>query len=462
MKKLLFLITLIFISNSSPAQTKQVRDSLNNVIKTSKQDTAIVIALCRLTFLTPTNEIKFSLVNKAIALARKIKFEKGEAFCYSALGNHFNFIISDYPQSLKFHLKALKIREKLNDVPGIVRSLGAVGTVYAALQNNEAALAYYFKAEEVLKQINIPLEKAVIYRRIGEIYLSQNKLDSALIYFNRSYENVNAKASKFELSHTLVDLGNVHTALGNTELAFLYYRTSIAMAIESNRPTAKPGGYLGLSKLFLKTNNKDSAIYYAKQSLTTLRPGGYSALEIEPARLLAQLYKNRDDKEAVRYYEMAWEAQDSVFSGSNTAQIQSLSFSEQERQRELNESKFKEAEDRKHNLQFAAIAIGLITFIILFFALSRSIIVKTKFIEFFGVLLLLAVFEFINLFIHPYLDKATNHSPVLMLLVLIIIGAGLVPLHHKLEKWMTHVMVEKNKRIRLEAAKKTIASLEPE
>ena len=75
---------------------------------------------------------------------------------------------------------------------------------------------------------------------------------------------------------------------------------------------------------------------------------------------------------------------------------------------------------------------------------------------------LLAVFEFINLFIHPYLAHVTNDSPVLMLGVLIAIGALLIPLHHKLEKWITKIMVEKNKKIRLDATKKTIASLEGE
>jgi hypothetical protein len=47
-----------------------------------------------------------------------------------------------------------------------------------------------------------------------------------------------------------------------------------------------------------------------------------------------------------------------------------------------------------------------------------------------------------------------------MLVVLIAIGALLIPLHHKLEKWITKIMVEKNKKIRLEAAKKTIQQLE--
>src|SRR5207253_7451616 len=140
--------------------------------------------------------------------------------------------------------------------------------------------------------------------------------------------------------------------------------------------------------------------------------------------------------------------------------INNLTFNEDQRQKEKAQQELKNSEDRKNNLQYAAIAIALITFIILFFLLSRSIIVKTKFIEFFGVLGLLAVFEFINLFIHPYLAHATNDSPVLMLAVLIAIGALLIPLHHKLEKWITKIMVEKNKKIRLEAAKKTIATLE--
>jgi hypothetical protein len=47
-----------------------------------------------------------------------------------------------------------------------------------------------------------------------------------------------------------------------------------------------------------------------------------------------------------------------------------------------------------------------------------------------------------------------------MLLALVCIAALLVPLHHKLEKWATNKLVEKNKAIRLVAAKRTIEELE--
>lgn len=73
---------------------------------------------------------------------------------------------------------------------------------------------------------------------------------------------------------------------------------------------------------------------------------------------------------------------------------------------------------------------------------------------------LLIVFEFLNLLLHPFLERITHHSPILMLLALVCIAALLVPLHHKLEHWATTKLIEKNKKIRLAAAKKTIEQLE--
>jgi hypothetical protein len=97
---------------------------------------------------------------------------------------------------------------------------------------------------------------------------------------------------------------------------------------------------------------------------------------------------------------------------------------------------------------------------LVFLALSRKTITSTKTIEIVGVIVLLFVFEFINLLIHPFIGNLTHHSPLLMLLIMVCIAALLVPAHHRLEKWITHKLVEKNKRIRLEAAKRTISKLE--
>ena len=92
--------------------------------------------------------------------------------------------------------------------------------------------------------------------------------------------------------------------------------------------------------------------------------------------------------------------------------------------------------------------------------LSRRHITNPRVIRFFGVVALLVVFEFLNLLLHPFLERITHHSPLLMLLALVGIAALLVPLHHRLEKWTIYRLIEKNKQVRLAAAKKTIEQLE--
>ncbi|MCX6225544.1 MAG: hypothetical protein NTV01_12475 [Bacteroidia bacterium] len=137
-----------------------------------------------------------------------------------------------------------------------------------------------------------------------------------------------------------------------------------------------------------------------------------------------------------------------------------MTFEDELRQQQLTSEKIKAEEQRKQNLQYALIALGIVTFIILFLLLSRSFITSTKLIEFLGVLALLIVFEFLNLLMHPFLERVTNHAPLLMLSALVCIAALLIPLHHRVEKWSTAKLVENNRKIRLSMAKKTIEKLE--
>ncbi|MEO5500649.1 MAG: hypothetical protein ABIR31_04325, partial [Ginsengibacter sp.] len=140
--------------------------------------------------------------------------------------------------------------------------------------------------------------------------------------------------------------------------------------------------------------------------------------------------------------------------------IQSLAFNEQIRNID-EEAKQKAAEEqRQQNIQFALIAFGIITFIVLFLLFSRSIVANERLISFFGILGLLIVFEFVNLLLHPWLSSITHDSPVLMLLALVLIASLLIPMHHRLEHWIKEKMIEKNKEIRLAAAKKTIEQLD--
>ena len=446
-----FLSTHLIYAQPNPNDI----DSLKRVLAKTNADSTRV-ELLRATGYTK-RDLKVLL--QSLDLAKKIKYIKGEADCNNSIGNYF-FGNSNYPTAMEFYLEGLKISEANNYQAGIAKTTGNIGAVYSTQGAYRQALNNFLKALAITKITNNTRSSAIQSYDAAKAYLQLGNSDSALFYGNQSYQQAIASKDSNALTNSLYTLGDIHNQLGNTALAFVNYRMAIPYA--PGYVFTLPDIYVSMAKLFRQTGQIDSCILYAEKGLKSAQLYNNGDLIFKSAGLLSAIYDKQDVNKSFYYYKLAVAGKDSMFSKEKIKQIENLSFNETLRQQNRESEKLKTKEERKHNLQYAAIAVALITFIILFLLLSRSIIVKTKFIEFFGVLGLLAVFEFINLFIHPYLSHATNDSPVLMLLVLIGIGALLVPLHHRLEKWITKIMVEKNKKIRLEAAKKTIAKLEGE
>jgi len=239
-----------------------------------------------------------------------------------------------------------------------------------------------------------------------------------------------------------------------------YFREAIRNGISYNDTLGLSFTYLRIAKLYDAVGPRDSSIFYAKLSMFHSQRANVLQNVIESGKLLSKLYESKNDKEALRCLKISLAAKDSLFSRERTMQIQNMLFNETERVSEIAEKVKKDAVERKLNIQYAFIALGIITFFILFLLLSRSFITNTRLIEFFGVLALLIVFEFLNLLLHPFLERITNHTPLLMLFALVCIASLLIPLHRRVEKWSTAKLVEKNKKIRLANAKKTIEKLE--
>jgi len=151
-----------------------------------------------------------------------------------------------------------------------------------------------------------------------------------------------------------------------------------------------------------------------------------------------------------------------TFNSTTKAAITDLTQKENERQKVKQEAEEKIHQARTRNIQYMAISVGLMSVIIMYLLYSRSIIANPKLMRFLGVLVLLIVFEFINLLFHPSISELTHDSPLLMLLIMVTIASLLVPAHHKLEHLVSHQLVEKNKKIKLIAARKIIDSLEKE
>ena len=468
MKNFVTLIFFIIITHGISAQVSVQLitniDSAKQVLKSSPDDTAKVRLLQRI--FNYYNETKLDsalyFTQEALIISQKLNYQWGIGRCYGNI-SHINIGLGNYTTALEYGLKCLRVFEKLNNKEELSISNNRLGRISRDLNNLQEAMAYFRRALEYDQYISDPSFKALHLTNVSTIFLKLNLPDSALAYSEEAYRLWRNAKNQLYMSLSLVGIAEAHSMLGNENLAIEYCRMGIQKSMEVNNKNSIAINYFKLATIFSKNGELDSALLYAGKSLSLFQQLKINAGVPEVALLLAQSYKQKDNLDsAYKFQELVIAIKENQSNDGKTTKIQSLKFEEKLRQQEIEAATLKEKEERKQNLQYASIAVGLIVFVILFLLFSHSIVANPKMISFVGILALLIVFEFINLLIHPYLGKLTHHSPLLMLAILVGIAALLIPLHHKLEKWSTKRLVEKNKKIRLAAAKKTIAKLEKE
>ncbi len=448
--KLLVFIILIATGNVF-GQAKKVEINASRLIA---KDTAKVIFLLRSssnsTNTNPIDAIHFA--EEALIESKRIKSKIHEMRSMSALGFAL-FVTGNYSRGLKTSLEGLQLAKWLNEPRGIVNGYSNIGNIYRRQGNYKSAIENLVLAEK------IAVEKKLLTRPVkstlGICYLEIGKTDLAMKYLHEAYQ-LHIKEKSDQISLTYNRMGDLHIKLNNTPLALTYYQLGVEAATKNKEYRWLCFNYLSLADLYFKHKQTDLSIMYARKAIET---GNHKFLDQtqQASVILSNSYDRlkRSDS-SLKYLRFALAIKDTIQNNKEEAEIQNLLFEDRLQKMEAEEEKARLAEERAHNLQYSAIAVSLILFILVFLSLSHSRFANKTMIRFLGVLSLLIIFEFINLLLHPYLGELVHHSPVLMLFIMVLIASLLIPLHHKLEHWITEKLIEKNARIRLASAKRTI------
>lgn len=464
MRKTCTLFLLLSAILSASAQ-KHVADSFLHVLRLQKTD-----SLQTQTVLDWMQDTNRGLYDSATYYPTQI-IQTGERQVNTdvqalghALFGYYQNTHNNPSLALEHFLKALALGEERNN-PRVMLRLYHFRSFYG---DAKESIAFQRQVIELANQTGEGNWEALANLQIGQTYLNKlQQYDSALVYLQRSYEKSQALVSAGKLTFASnvaapTSLGFTFMKLNNPTLALAYFRVALQTGTAAHDGLDRV--YEGLATFFNEAHNLDSSFYYATKlyELSQVRTRSFAMRrQVTASKLLYQIYKERGNADsALKYHEIYKAASDSENSIAQAQKVENLLSQEKERQAELGLKKEKEEETRKHNLQYAAIALGMVALLIGFLVLSHSILANQKLIRFLGVVSLLIVFEFLNLLLHPWLGNITHESPVLMLLIMVALAAGLVPLHHRLEHWITHKLVEKNNRIRLAAAKRTIQQLQ--
>jgi hypothetical protein len=399
-----------------------------------------------------------------LKIAQQLKNDSLLASSYNWIGYYFAIKKGDNSTALEYYFKALPLAEKSNDKRRISSIYFDISSVYFNLKNLEEFFNFTKKGGENLPDKSSPKYDymlAQFQRNTGTYYLEKNQLDSALYYAQAAFQtNERLKLPLYKLQ-ILTLHAVIYSKMNENELADVYFNKAKSTA--DSVVVRKEVFYRRYIPFLVERNRMEEAKLQTEKYWDLALVVQNLNFKLLATGIKRNLFDKLNNTDSAYYYsKVESQLRDSIFNQNNQNAIQSMAFKEQLRTIEDAAKKQEEEQQRKQNIQFALIAFGIVTFIILFLLLSRSIIVTEKWISFFGILGLLIVFEFINLLIHPYLERVTRHSPVLMLLALVALASMLIPLHHRMEKWIREKMTEKNKKIRLKNAKKTIEKLESE
>jgi len=434
------LISLLFQNSYS-----QYIDSLREAIINNRHDTDRVFTFLRLSnaYSDFDRDSAFQYAQEALDLAISNDFKKGQAQSLNIIGSLLTGT-GNYPKAFEYHLEALRIAEELNNpilVAAIYHNLARVSTERS---DYHTALAYLFKTKSTFESLDRQDYVATALLNIGDTYDRMNKSDSAIFYLEQGLELATKIDYPYLLGAINSNLGHVYITVNKPDTAARYFRQSIHLLQASKDKTdleTLAGVYEGFSKVMEIKGHGDSAFYYARQSIAISMQIADQKRILNAAKRLNQLYeKEKLIDSAYRYSNVANETREKILSEQKISQMEAMKFNEQLRQQEMARLKEIERKERKNTLQMIGIVLFIITFFSILLILSRRK-AHPKSLKYLGMLGLLLLFEFIALFIHPYVDKLTGHDPVYMLIILVGVAAILVPMHHKLEHWLREKLV---------------------
>lgn len=382
-----------------------------------------------------------------ITIAQKNNYAYEEAVGYLDMGKSF-WVLGDYPQSLKFHLKSLEIFERIDSIGGIISSYNDISLIYFEQGDYSKALQNLFKARALNKVYQNKKVETIILVNIGETYLKLGKLDSAGVFTQKAYSSAietNDTTSKYAI---LNNLGTIYMQQKKHSLAIEHYKHALdlSQSVKDSRYVTEI--LINIGDYFLKTNKTDSSFVYLHQAFSISKQMNSGKRIIDAAVLLKNAYKTTKQVDsAYKYLEIILQTKERIASEEKIRQVQNLAFLEEIRQELITEEKEKEKKEQNDLVQYILISVFIIILFSLIILLRKKKI-KFRFIEILATVGLLLLFEFIALLTHPWIANITNHTPYLMLVILTLVASILVPLHHYLVSLSKKYLISRQRKKR--------------
>jgi signal transduction histidine kinase len=387
------------VAQDNPLYAEPNRDEAYRLLTTLKQtdnDTLRMSAFRDLSlyYLDINTDSSLFFIEKALPLAQKLKLRLSEADIWDLkainLRNQGN-----YPRSLKAFNEGLNIAENKESEKGIWRLAGFTRTnrpefarlsmlatiqsdmveLYAATGNFDKELEMARACFAIATEIEDYTLLSQVYRHFGLIFTRNNRLDSALVTYEKYFESA-TKAGFRKYSHLCYNnIGNIYLKQKQLPQALSSYHSALQASKEHNNYWGIGSSHVSLAKYYNGIREDDSALYHARAGLEAFKRSGQVRYYNDAYHSLVTIYKtlNRPDS-ALYYMEASAVIKDSLTNLEKINQFNRVEFAEQLRIQELE----KERIETMSKIRSYSLAAGLGVIFIVAFILYRNNVQKQK------------------------------------------------------------------------------------
>lgn len=314
MKKSLLLL-IIFVSTLSFSQNKQVIDSLEQIIKTVKNDSIIMRTHNKLRRLTYYSDAKSSKkhTEKYLEYAEKRKDSHNIILAHFYLGNA-NVVSGDYNKALDKFLIAANYYEQKKDSNKLGSVLNSLGAVHEKINNDSLSLYYYNLAKNIAKSRKDFRRSGIAGINIGNIYNDQGDINKAIEYLEEAMEDLKKDESfKPLLNLAQINLASAYYNADKFDKANNLYETALKGIDTINDVYNYAGILLGKSNLLFKQNKIKEAMLFGERAYQKFKANNFIDEQFQMTPELISIYKNLNKpKRVIDLYEEYTILKDSI------------------------------------------------------------------------------------------------------------------------------------------------------
>lgn len=292
--------------------------------------------------------------------------------------------LGNYDEAMAAYHEVLTIHEEHDYRYGIGFTLNSMGSIQRTIKNYDDARQSFKRAILIFERLDKPADLSMSIENLGNVYAEMGQFESALHYYHRALEIDTKLDKKFGIASELENLGNLYFQMDSLSKALDYQLKSLE--IRKNLPQKRELAIslMKVAKIYIASSMFDLAHDYLDQALNITREISARPLMMDIYEQYARLYEAKKDYfQANRFNKQYANLKDSLFNENKINQILALETryktAEKDKQIQLlsKENELKEAKAKQHsilrNALFGIIGLVLVLSGTVFYSLKSKL-----------------------------------------------------------------------------------------